>query len=110
MVILFCISLCACGDNSSNTGTKSVESMAQEEVKYNIMAQIAIGYETEGLPQITYFVNKSGENEYEVTGKITVKDKYGDTYTGKYDALVEYDPVTDECSVKNCDIDSLYKD
>ena len=46
---------------------------------------------------------------FEVTGKVTVKDKYGDSYTGKYDAVVEYDPATDDCDA-NCDIDKLYKD
>ena len=53
-------------------------------------------------------VRATGENEYEVTGKVTVQDKYGDSYTGNYDATVEYNPTTDKCDV-DCNIGDLYK-
>ena len=51
------------------------------------------------MPTITTYVEKISENTYEVTGKVTIKDKYGDSYTGKYDAEVEYNPSTEKCSV-----------
>ena len=53
-------------------------------------------------------VDEISENNFEVTGKVTVRDKYGDTYTGNYDAVVEYNPTTNECEV-DCDIGILYK-
>ena len=74
-----------------------------------IMVEIALSYDTTGVPTITTFVDEIGENTYEVTGKVTVKDKYGDSYTGKYDAEVEYNPATDNCDV-DLELGDLYKD
>lgn len=109
LILLMCLSLCACG-SSGESESQSVESIVENRVKSYIMAEIALTYETEGVPTITYFVNQAGENQYEVTGKVTVKDKYGDSYTGKYDALVDYDAETGEAEIDTCDIDTLYKD
>ena len=106
MAVIMCLSLCACGKKEP---VETVEDKVISSVKSNIMARIAIQYDTVGAPSITCFIDEIGENQYEATGKVTVKDKYGDSYTGKYDATVKYDPSTDDCNV-NCTIDKLYKD
>lgn len=108
MVALLSISLVAC--SGSKEEPESVTDKVKDEVKYRIMATIAVQYETTGVPNITYYVDEMGDNTYEVTGKVSVKDKYGDTYTGKYDAVVEYDPAADDCSIDSFSLGSLYKD
>lgn len=101
------LSLCACSESGSNS--ESVEDKVRSAVENYIMASVAVQYDTTGVPSITAYIDEIGENEYEVTGKVTVRDKYGDSYTGKYDAVVEYDPETDDCAV-DCNLGNLYKD
>lgn len=107
LAMVLCLSLCAC--SGGNGDTESVEDKVKLAVESQIMANIMLQYDTTGLPSITYYIDEISENNFEVTGKVTVKDKYGDSYTGKYDAVVEYDPATDDCDA-DCDIDKLYKD
>ena len=107
LAMVLCLSLCAC--SGGNVDTKSVEDKVKLAVESQIMAKITLQYDTTGIPSITYYIDKISENKFEVTGKVTVKDKYGDSFTGKYDAVVEYDPATDKCDA-DCDIGKLYKD
>lgn len=109
MAILMCLCLCACDPGTEAEDAKSPEETVESKVRSQIMAEIILTYDTEGVPTITSYVNQRGENTYEVTGKVTVKDKYGDYYTGKYDAEVEYDPETGYCDV-DLDLGTLYKD
>ena len=106
LAMLLCVSLFACGGKGGDT--ESVEDKVKDAVESQIQVNIMLQYDTTGVPSITYYVDKIGENVFEVTGKVTVRDKYGDTYTGNYDAEVEYNPSTDKCKV-DCDIDKLYK-
>lgn len=108
LVFALCFGLCACGGGSTES-KDSPEDKVRSAVRSRIMVEIALGYETTGVPTITAYVDDIGNNCYEVTGKVTVKDKYGDSYTGKYDAEVEYDPATGDCDV-DLELDSLYKD
>jgi hypothetical protein len=108
LVLVMCLSLCACGGSGSKK-KETVESKVISAARSRIMVEIALGYDTTGVPTITTFVEKTGDNTYMVTGKVTVKDNYGDTYTGKYDAEVTYDPVADDCDV-DLELGKLYKD
>ena len=108
LAMVMCLSLVACG-GSEKSNVSSVEDKVRNAVKANIQAELLVNYDTVGVPEITCYIDEVGDNVYEVTGKVTVKDKYGDSYTGKYDANVEYDPATDECTT-NVELDSLYKD
>ena len=108
LAMILCFSLCAC-NGGNEEDTESIEDKVKSAVKSDIMATIKLQYDTTGLPNITCYVDKISENKFEVTGKVTVKDKYGDSYTGKYDADVEYKPERDYCDV-DLDIGSLYKD
>ena len=107
MVLVFCASLCACGGSGGKKET--VEDKVISAARSRILVEIALGYDTEGVPNITTFVDDIGDNTYMVTGKVTVKDKYGDTYTGKYDAEVTYNPSSDQCDV-DLELGKLYKD
>jgi len=106
LVLSLCFIMCSCSNSDpEETETDKVISA----VKAQINTRILLSYEINGIPTITTFVDNTGDNTYEVSGKVTVKDKYGDSYTGKYDATVEYDPDTDDCDV-DLELGELYKD
>ena len=107
LVSILMFSLFACGKDVKTE--KTVNDKVSDAVKSQIILKIALQYNTVGVPTITTFVQEKGNNKFEVTGKITVKDKYGDKYTGKYDAEVTYDPELDKCKV-SLEIDDLYKE
>ena len=108
LAVALCFGLCACGGGSTESKA-SPEEKVSSAVRSRIIVEITFSYDTTGVPTITTYVDEIGDNRYEVTGKVTVKDKYGDSYTGKYDAEVEYDPVTDDCDV-DLELGTLYKD
>ena len=104
LIFILVFFLFACGEPP-----QTVESKVADAVEFEVMFEIMLSYEIVGTPIVTTYIDTIGENEYEVTGKVTVRDKYGDTYTGKYDAIVSYNPETDKCSAQ-VDIDTLYRD
>lgn len=108
LAVFMCLSLCACGGGKGEN-SESVEDKVRSSVESRLMTYVTLSYETVGVPTITCYIEEVGENVFEVSGKVTVKDKYGDTYSGKYDAEVEYDPSTDKCDV-DYDLGKLYKD
>jgi len=99
MMIFGC---CACGENESES--KSVEDRVCEEVKFAVMAKLASLDNYDSFDDITYTVKESGENRFEISGKVTYKDKYSTTFTKKYDARAEYNPGTDTIDCKLEDI------
>ena len=103
--ILIC-SVCACGSSKSEK-EDSVEDKVASAAKSRINTYIVLKYEIQGSPTITAYVDEIADNTYEVTGKVTVQDKYGDKYTGKYDAEVTYDPEEDKCKVTSYDVGEL---
>ena len=107
LTLVFVFSLVACDDTGEKTDSVSDE--VKSAVRGRIIATVALQYDTTGSPNITFFVDEIGDNIYEVTGKVTVRDKYGDSYTGKYDAEVEYNPEDDDCNVTSFDLGTLYK-
>ena len=112
-IILVC-SLFSCGKGKENEKTKDPEEIIIEDVKSTVSSQITatiiLKYDTVGSPTVTHYVDEISDNKYEVTGKVTVRDKYGDTYTGKYDAIVVYDPTSEDCSISSFNLGTLYKD
>lgn len=108
LAFALCFGLCACGGGSTES-KDSPEEKVRIAVRSQIVVELMFSYDTTGAPTITTYVDEIGNNRYEVTGKVTVNDKYGDSYTGKYDAEVEYDPATGDCDV-DLDLGTLYKD
>lgn len=105
--LVLCLSLCACGDNGDDT--TSVNQKVKNSVIAQLTLKVKLQYEITGQPIITTNIKEISENRYKVTGKITVRDAYGDSYTGKYDAIVDYDPSKDNCKA-NIDLGDLYRD
>ena len=106
LVVILCMGLWACGPQEPE---KTLPDRAGDEVRSQILFYVSISYEIVGLPNVTSFVKEIGENEFQVTGKVTVRDNYGDSYTGKYDATAIYDPSTDDFDV-DYELDKLYKE
>lgn len=109
LTLALCFSLCACGVGNSVAEEKSLSDRAASAVKGQLMVYVSLTYETNGVPSITTYVKEIGTNEYQVTGKVTIRDNYGDTYTGKYDAVATYDVDTDDFDV-DYDVGDLYRD
>ena len=113
LVMLLSLFMFACkgggGSDSdySNTKEYKVESATQAYVISYI--SVHYGSSVVGAPQITYILQEHSENNFEVTGKVTVKDKYGDSYTGTYQAIVLYLPDEDKATVYTCTVNTLYK-
>ncbi len=102
LAVLMMVSLCACGggSSSSETAESSERDKVTSAVRGRAVAAMLVEYETSGSPQVTMAsVREKSNHEWEVSGKITVKDKYGDTYTCNYDAKVKYDPELDKANV-----------
>ena len=108
VIYLFLGCLCACSGGSGES-EKTPRDEVVSAVRSRIMLEVTLRYDTTGVPNITTYVDEVGDNIYEVSGKVTVRDKYGDSYTGKYDAKVEYNPATEDCDV-DLDLGTLYKD
>lgn len=106
LVAILCCSFISCGNKEKEP---SKEDLVKECVKDRIDVKLMLSYDITGNIQATYFLDEVRTNVFEVTGKVTVKDKYGDSYSGKYDAVVEYDPQSKKCSLEDLEIDKLYK-
>lgn len=95
------------GCSSSKEDEPSLSSRVADQVEYRIQFEMKMQGAV-GLPQVTTYVRETGNNTFIVTGKVTIRDQYGDTYTGNYDATAKYNPETGNISV-DTDIGSLYK-
>ena len=109
LVFVMVLSLCACGGGTEEKKSSPKDAVI-EKIKNRIIAEIALSYDTVGAPTITAYASETEENVFEISGKVTVKDSYGNKYTGQYDAIVEYNPTTEVCYVKDYDLGTLYKD
>ena len=113
LALVLCLSLCACGaSETSNTP----EDKAADAVRNHLLVQTLLEYSFEGVPQITTFVNKiepkyneKCDAKYEVTGKIFIMDKYGDSYYAKYNAYVLYDSTLGKYDVSKCELVHEFK-
>ena len=119
-LLILLLSICMIGSigtfvscKDSTEASSSVEtvgdkgrSKARSEVTFGVYAKY--GY----FPtvNITNVSESYTENKYYVSGKYTVRDNYGDKYTGKFDLTIVYDPETDTCKVTEKEIQSAYKD
>lgn len=99
MIISCCFIFASCDDSDKKSSKKesssSVEDDAKEAVKYEIKAELAVK-STSGdkytFKSCTFSTVKEKKNGiYEMSGKVTVKDAYGDTLTATFDAEVEHE-------------------
>jgi len=105
LATIISISLIACGSKQN----ESLDEIIKRNVDSYVKSYVTFQYNPAAILNITFYIDESGNNEYEVTGKVTVKDKYGDSFTGNYTSFVRYDPETDDCNVISCEIGNLYR-
>lgn len=105
LALVLCFSLCACEKEGDN---EDVEDIIKEAVESELHFNIIMQYDTAGYVDVTYNIDETGEDEFEVTGTVSVRDKSGTRYTGNYYATVEYNSRTGKCDV-DCDIDTMYR-
>lgn len=110
LVCALTLGLCACAPKINVPSVKTAEDLVEDAVYSKIMLEILFDYDDVSVNRVTYYIDEINDSKYELTGKITVRDKYGDTYTGKYDCIVSYNSKEDKYEVKELDIGTLYKD
>ena len=100
MIISCCFIFASCDDDSDKKSSKkesssSVEDDAKEAVKYEIKAKLAaksVSGDKYTFKSCTFStVKEKKDGFYEMSGKVTVKDAYGDTLTATFDAEVEHE-------------------
>lgn len=112
LLVVFCCSFCALFCSCSSSGNnkkyeKTAKDYIRDEIKYELRGRLySSGY---SLSSFTTNIVKDGKTRYEVSGKVTVKDKYGDLWTGNYDAVVYYDADSDSYSVSSFSMGKIYK-
>lgn len=107
VLIIISTFLYGCGENNANT-SYSITDKVESAVKNRITAKVMINYDVQGSPQITYYTKQISENEYSVSGKVVVRDKYGDNYEANYDATVIYDSTNDSYN-ESVNLGDFYK-
>lgn len=110
MSAILMISLASCGGGGSSTSSESPEKKVITAAENSVSTRIALDYKTQGVPSFDSYVTKNSDTEYTVTGKVRVKDDYGDYYSGKYTVEVEYDPKDYGTNVKDCDLETPTKE
>ena len=119
--LILLLSICMIGSigafascrGSTETETSSSVETIEDKVRSSARSTVTTGvYAKYGyIPSvnITSVSESYTENQYYVRGKYTVRDDYGDTYTGKFDVTIVYDPVADRCKATEKDIQTAYK-
>lgn len=85
----------------------------REKVKNQVIAQVLLQYEVQHNVKVQI---TSIDREYDiydyytVYGKVTVKDKYGDEYTGKFSAKYKYDSYHHIYEQESLEVDALRKE
>jgi len=97
LLVLTMISiLCACGGDEGTT--MSLEDEACGFLRTYVMVRIGDEYRA-NLKDITYNVDETSENTFEISGKITFSDEYDDIFTKNYDATVTYNPNQEDFDI-----------
>ena len=115
LALCLCMGLCACEmDTQQTTATEetSVSDEAYHQVEIQVMARLRARFRAHTSyvrVNISTF-REIGENKWEAYGKASFNDEYGDTYSGKWSAIVNYDPERDSFGVSMEADDTFYKD
>lgn len=112
MSAILMISLASCGGGGSSTSSsESPEKKVISAAENSVSTKIALNYKTQGAPTFDSYCNHDEElDTYTVTGKVKVKDDYGDIYSAKYTVYVDYDAEKGKANVTKCDLDTPTKD
>ncbi len=94
-------SLCACG-NSGGSKVKTEEDVIKNAVTHraNAAATVRLDNEYSGIPTTTIsYSRETSNNSWEVSGKVSIKDKYGNPLTYLFDATVLFLPETNDAQI-----------
>lgn len=87
---------------------ESIEDKVKNKAKYQAQAYTMLSYDTSNTSAIVTTIRKNDANEYEVYGKITARDKYGDSFSGTFDGVCTYED--DEHIPCDLDYSKMFKD
>lgn len=108
LVLIIVIGLGACG-NEEHSQEKTLSDRAADAVENHIWSYVYVAYnQPQNILVNTTHISQTNDNTFKVSGKVTVTDKYGDKFTGKYDATATYNPSTDDFDVQY-DVGTLYR-
>ena len=105
---VLCTALCACGGEGA-AKEPTLEDMLTKEMEGEVLSTVWNRYGFLQTDITTTTVKKVDEYEYQMWGKVTVTDEYGDRYSGKFNGTVFYYPALDEISVSSCEVETLRK-
>lgn len=106
MALALVLGLCACG-NSGGSKVKTEEDVIKNAVTHraNAAATVRLDNEYSSAPTTTIsYSRETGDNSWEVSGKVSIKDKYGNPLTYSFDATVLYLPETNDAKIINFEL------
>lgn len=109
LIVVLCVSFAACSSGGDDTEVKSPQERIRNVVYNRILVNVLAKYDTQGSPNVTYYLDPISDNTFEVSGRVTVRDKYGDSYSAKYDCVAEYKPDTDDVAITDFELGGFYK-
>lgn len=120
LVVLMVIAVSAMPESDENYAEQhwnSLTAMSEEEkeeefrkvVPSGVSFEIIRNYSDAKFQNCTISTVKVDGDTYTAYGKVTVKDNYGDTFTGKFTAVYELDANTQEFDKVSVELDTLYK-
>lgn len=109
MAAVMCALLCACGAEESTGSTvkeTSLEEKAVSSVESKVCSKLSEKYDTSGgVLCRTAAVTEVSETRFEVSGKVFIKDKYGNVTSTIYDGTVFFnDDGTVDSAIVNVSI------
>ena len=99
MAAVMCALLCACGEQKTKTESgPSIKDQAITLAEREVRSKVSNKYDASGgIGCETAAVNEVKDNVFDISGKVYVKNKYGDISWAKYDVHVTYyEPIGDE--------------
>jgi len=99
MLLGGCLCFASC-DSKDDSGTPSAKEEAQDCVKYQLMAELALSKLNGAdisFTSCTYGTTKDlGDNNFKISGTVKVRDEFGNFHVANYSAEVEYDEADDD--------------
>lgn len=108
ILILAIVLICVFCFGGSSKPIETLEDKLENHIEAKVMAYVAIRYDVSGVnPRITT-LRETTEGTWEVYGKVSARDTYGDSFTGTFEGTCKVESEEDfGCSL---DYSDMYKD